>query len=231
MNNPTQHRSCIRGIRGRVAGAALALAILFVLVVVAGPSAEAQSYTESVLHTFTNSPDGATPPAGLAQDAKGNLYGTTIYGGDSACYAPYGCGTLFKVDTTGKESVLHTFSTTGGDGAIPFTFLVLDATGNLYGTTDYGGDLSCNAPEGCGTVFKFDTTTGKESVLYSFTGSPDAAEPEDGVLEDAKGNLYGTTPYGGADGHGAVYKVDTTGKETVLYSFPDEWNHAGVGAV
>ncbi len=231
MNNRRQDRRWIPGIRGRAAGAALALAIMLGLAAAAAPPAQAQTYSGTVLHTFTGPPDGATPLTGLVQDAKGNLYGTTIYGGDSACYAPYGCGTLFKVDATGKETVLHSFTGTGGDGAIPFTFLVLDAKGNLYGTTNLGGDVACNAPEGCGTVFKFDTTTGKETVLYSFTGSPDAAKPENGLLLDAKGNLYGTTPYGGADGNGAVYEVDTTGKETVLYSFAVEWNHAAVEAV
>jgi len=201
---------------------------MLVPAVLATGSAQAQTYSESVLHTFTNAPDGATPLAGLVQDAKGNLYGTTFYGGDSACYPPYGCGTVLKVDTTGKETVLYSFTGTGGDGALPFTWLVLDTKGNLYGTTNLGGDVACNAPDGCGTVFKFDTTTGKETVLYSFTVSPDASQPEKGLVRDAQGNLYGTTPYGGAYGHGAIFKVDKTGKETVLYSFSFGSNHASV---
>ena len=230
MNNPTQrqHQRSILGTRRRAAAAALALAIMLLPAVFATGSAQAQTYTESVLHTFTNAPDGATPIAGLVQDAKGNLYGTTVYGGDAACYPPYGCGTVFKVDTTGKETVLYSFTGTGGDGAGPFTWLVLDTKGNLYGTTNVGGDLACNPPDGCGTVFKFDTATGAETVLYSFTGTPDASEPEDGLVRDAKGNLYGTTRDGGAYNYGAIFKVDKTGAETVLYSFPFEWNHASV---
>jgi uncharacterized repeat protein (TIGR03803 family) len=212
-----------------VAGAALALAIMLVSAVLATGSAQAQTYTESVLHTFTNAPDGATPVAGLVQDAKGNLYGTTVYGGDSACYPPYGCGTVFKLDTkTGAETVLYSFTGTGGDGAGPFTWLVLDTKGNLYATTEVGGDLSCNAPDGCGTVFKLDTKTGAETVLYTFTTSSDASEPEKGLVRDAQGNLYGTTRYGGAYNYGTIFEIDKTGNETVLYSFPFEWNHASV---
>jgi len=201
-----------------VAGAALALAIMLVPAILATGSTQAQTYSYSLLYSFTGPPDGAAPSGGVP-DAQGNLYGTTGYGGDSACYPPYGCGTVFKLDTTGKETVLYSFTGTGGDGEGPNGGLVLDAKGNLYGTTEYGGDLSCNAPDGCGTVFKFDTTTGKETVLYSFTGSPDASQPHGGLVEDAQGNLYGTAPDTGADGYGAVYKVNTADKETVLYSF------------
>src|SRR5208282_4225638 len=109
----------------------------------------------------------------------------------------------------------------------PLAGLVQDAKGNLYGTTFYGGDSACYPPYGCGTVLKVDTT-GKETVLYSFTVSPDASQPEKGLVRDAQGNLYGTTPYGGAYGHGAIFKVDKTGKETVLYSFSFGSNHASV---
>ncbi len=218
MNNPRQDRRWIPGISGGV-GAAVAFAILFGLVAVVAPSAQAQGYTYDVMYTFTGPPDGAAPTGGVP-DAQGNLYGTTAYGGDSACNTPYGCGTVFKFDTTtGKETVLHSFTGTGGDGAGPTAGLVLDAKGNLYGATEYGGDLSCNAPDGCGTVFKLDTTTGKETVLYSFTTSPDASQPHGGLVDDAHGNLYGTTPDAGAYGYGAVYEVNTADKEIVLYSF------------
>src|ERR1039458_7162610 len=97
MTNSTQHRSWIPGIRGRAAGAALALAIMLVPAVLATGSAQAQTYTESVLHTFTGPPDGAALQEGAVQDAEGNLYGTTFYGGDSACNTPYGCGTVYKL--------------------------------------------------------------------------------------------------------------------------------------
>jgi uncharacterized repeat protein (TIGR03803 family) len=232
MNNPTQHPNWIPRIRGRAAGAALALAILLGLAAVAAAPAQAQIYTESVLHTFTGPPDGAGPQEGVVEDARGNLYGTTFYGGDSACNAPYGCGTVFKLappippSTTWTETVLYSFTGTGGDGAEPWVDLVRDAKGNLYGTTEFGGDLSCNAPDGCGTVFKVDTT-GKETVLHSFTGTPDASVPAKGLLLDAEGNLYGTTRDGGAYGNGAVFILSppvapsVTWTETVLSNTDD----------
>jgi uncharacterized repeat protein (TIGR03803 family) len=103
---------------------------------------------EIVLHTFTGTGgDGATPVAALIQDTKGNLYGTTRAGG------LYGYGTVFMMDKTGTETVLYSF-TGGTDGASPEAALNRDSNGNLYGTTFFGGDLSCDAPNGCGTVFE-----------------------------------------------------------------------------
>ena len=201
MNNPTHHRSWILGICRRAEGAALALAIVLVPAVVA----TAQSYTFDVLYSFTGAPYTLTNPGPVVQDAQGNLYGTTGGGG------AYGAGTVFKLDTSGNETVLYSFTGTGGDGSGP-TGVVLDAQGNLYGTTNGGGAF------GAGTVFKVDTS-GNETVLYSFAGSPDGASPVAGVVLDAQGNLYGTTNGGGAYGAGTVFKVDTTGAETVLYSF------------
>jgi len=172
---------------------------------------------ETVLYSFTGtSGDGANPYAGLARDAKGNLYGTTYYGGLESCNN-IGCGVVFKLDTTGKESLLHTFTGTEGDGANPSGGLVRDAKGNLYGTTRFSA--------GGGIVFKVDAT-GKETVLYAFSGHADGDEPFNGTLvRDGRGNLYGTTLLGGdlacslGYGCGTVFQVDTTGKETVLYNF------------
>ena len=212
MNNPIHVSSCISGLRRRVKGAALAFAIMLVLATVLNGSAQAQTY--SVLYSFTGSPDGANPYAGLLRDTQGNLYGTTELGGAS------GAGTVFKVDTTGRETVLYSFTGIGGDGAAPRAGLVQDAQGNLYGTTAVGGDLVCNASHGCGTVFKVDTT-GKETVLYSFTWTgKDGAYPNGTLAQDAQGNLYGTTYQGGKYVYfGMVFKLDATGKEKVLHSF------------
>lgn len=172
------------------------------------PWAHGQTFT--VLHSFKGGTDGESPSGGVVRDNAGNLYGTTSYGG------VFRKGTVFKLDTTGQETVLYIF-TGGADGAIPLAGLIRDAAGNLYGTTEHGGDLTCNSGIGCGTVFKLDTT-GKETVLHSFTGK-DGTSPIAGVIRDSAGNFYGTTPQGGAFASGTAFKLDATGKETVLYTF------------
>src|SRR6266699_2590533 len=125
------------------------------------------------------------------------------------CDPPRGCGTVYKLDTTGKESVLYSFG--GKGGKYPVAGLIPDGAGGLYGTTTKGGAFHQ------GTVFKL-TTTGQIKVLYSFGGA-DGQSPKAGLIRDAAGNLYGTTPTGGAFNAGTVFKLDTTGKETVLHSF------------
>jgi uncharacterized repeat protein (TIGR03803 family) len=160
---------------------------------------------ETVLYSFTGEADGFFPDGGLVRDDAGNLYGTTLGGGT------YFEGNVFKVDTTGKESVLYSF--TGlSDGGIPFSGVIRDNTGSLYGTTQIGGNY------GAGTVFTLDTA-GKETVLYSFAGGVDGASPAAALLRDPAGNFYSTTISGGTSGLGTVFKLDKTGKETVLYSF------------
>jgi uncharacterized repeat protein (TIGR03803 family) len=185
----------------------LALAIILVLAAVARP---AQGQTLTVLYAFKGGADGASPAASVMRDAAGNLYGTTDSGGTSSN------GTVFKVDSAGRETVLYSF-TGGADGGFPAAGVIEDAAGNLYGTTINGGAFNN------GTVFKL-SSNGEETVLYSFTGGSDGGGPSAGVIRDAAGNLYGTTVNGGsslfcAKGCGTVFKLDTTGKETVLYSF------------
>jgi uncharacterized repeat protein (TIGR03803 family) len=115
------------------------------------------SWTEAVLYEFCSASgctDGQQPEGGpLVRDSAGNIYGTTLFGGASRNCTGVGCGAVFKLDASGKESVLHSFSN-GTDGAFPFAGLVMDAAGNLYGTAENGGDNRCNPPNGCGTVFK-----------------------------------------------------------------------------
>lgn len=199
----------------RLHPAALALAI----VLFAGTTQRAQAQRQfRLLYSFqgVSVGDGAGPAGGLVRDDADNIFGTTEYGGDPGC----DCGIVFKVDSSGGETVLHRFKGTP-DGADPYAGLVRDEDGNLYGTTYLGGDQSCN----CGTVFKVDNT-GKESVLYRFIGGTDGAYPSTGLIRDAAGNLYGTTVSGGASatscfgsGCGTVFKVDATGEEKVLYRF------------
>jgi len=161
---------------------------------------------ETALYTFTGGADGGGPLGSLIRDSAGNLYGTTSGGGTS------NAGVVFKVDPSGHETVLYTF-TGGDDGGSPLAGLIQDDAGNFYGTTDGGGASSA------GVVFKLDNR-GRESVLYSFTGGADGAYPVWVTLaRDAAGNLYGTTQDGGAFDQGVVFKVDPSGHETVLHSF------------
>jgi uncharacterized repeat protein (TIGR03803 family) len=177
--------------------------------------------TLTTLYIFKGGTDGAAPIAPLVRDAAGNLYGTAYFGGDlSKCIdLTLGCGVLFKIDTRGHETVLHTFTGSSTDGAAP-NGLIRDAAGNLYGTSIAGGDPSCNVfPAGCGTVFKLDKN-GHFRVLHAFSLSvQDGQRPWVGLVRDGAGNLYGTTTEGGASNKGTVFKVDKRGKEVVLHSF------------
>ena len=174
---------------------------------VASPGIQAQTF--NVVHSFGGS-DGATALAGPTIDKKGVLYGTTSAGGSS------GAGVVYKVDQ-GVYTVLYNF-VGGTDGASPESSLVLDRDGHLYGTTYAGG------ASGAGTVFKV-TKSGKETVLYTFSGATDGGAPIARLALDKAGDLYGTTTAGGADGNGAVFKLvhpkqkGGPWKEKVLYSF------------
>jgi uncharacterized repeat protein (TIGR03803 family) len=177
-----------------------------------------RSGNETVLYSFSGVPDGAVPFSFLTMDESGNIYGAAQYGGslpNPAVCSGNGCGTVFRLDRSGKLTVLHTF-TGGADGFQPNGPVLLDDKGNLYGNTEYGGDLTCN----CGVVFKLDWR-GKLTVLHTFTGGADGAVPNSGMTWGLDGNLYGTTYFGGAANVGTVFEVTTKGKEKVLHSFAD----------
>ena len=178
----------------------------------------------AVLYRFTGSEGDDDPWGRLVLDAQGNLYGTTTAGfGALGCGAQGNlyCGTVFKLDTQGNESVLHYFTGTNGDGAYPFAGLALDAPATLYGTTANGGIAGCGN-YGCGTAFTVDTSGNNYAVLYSFTGAGDGAWPYGDLLLDIHGMLYGTANYGGAPPAywGTVFMLNpTTDDLTVLYAF------------
>jgi len=159
---------------------------------------------ETVIHSFTGGSDGGYPHACLIADAEGNLYGTTERGG------AYGRGVVFELTPAGTETVLYSFAG-GSDGAYPVASLVIDASGNIYGTTEAGG------ASGLGVVFEI-ASGGGESVLHSF-GGRDGAVPLAGLVLDAGGNLYGTTEEGGEFESGTVFELAPGGSETVLHSF------------
>lgn len=190
-------------------------------------SSTVSAYTETLLHRFAGSPDAASPEAGLILDASDNLYGTTIAGGHHrGCPGGYetGCGTVFTIAASGEERLLYSFRGRPGASA-PFAGLLLRA-GNLYGTTASGGNVrTCYVygGDGCGTVFKIDKT-GAETTLYAFqgnfgSGKADGQGPMGGLVSDAAGSLFGTTPFGGKYESGTVFKISKNGTESVLYSF------------
>ncbi len=168
---------------------------------------------ETVLYRFNGArKDGDGPNAGLARDAAGTLYGTTVAGG------AYEGGAIFKLDTSGKEVLLHSFGD-GNDGSLIWSPVVRDKAGSLYGTTSAGG----RPPYSFGIVFELDSS-GYENLLYTFTGGADGGRPVARLIRDSQNSLYGVTSAGGNTqacslGCGVVFKLDTTGKETVLYTF------------
>src|SRR5579862_4266790 len=169
---------------------------------------------EGTLNRF-NPKKGADPSARLL-DVNGTLYGTTLEGGSTGCIRHSGCGTVYEITASGEETVLHSFADGSGDGVWPHSGLI-NVKGVLYGTTYSGG------ANGLGTVFAI-TTSGTETVLYSFAGgSRDGADPT-AALINVKGVLYGTTEAGGSacrssGGCGTVFAITTSGAERVLYSF------------
>lgn len=176
-----------------------------------------------VLHNFDGS-DGELPSGSLVRDSEGNLYGTTVAGGDLACVGTYngnvyaGCGTVYKLAPNGTLTVLHAF-TGQADGSTPLG-VIQDSAGNLYGIAQVGGDLNCYAPQGCGTIFKV-SVNGSFSVLYTFpptvTRNPAYASL---LLRDSEGNLYGAKQADGAHAAGMLFKLDINGNFSDLFDFP-----------
>jgi uncharacterized repeat protein (TIGR03803 family) len=174
-------------------------------------------WVEHILHAFSGGNDGSLPGKSLIFDSTGNLYGTAYNGG------AHGWGVVFQlapqVGGTWKEVVLHTF-TGGADGAGPGDGLTLDVSGNLYGTTAYGGNTTSSVCQligpGCGVVFKLMPTSSgwREAVMHTFTGSYDGHQPYSNLIFDSAGNAYGTAAYGGNEpscpytiGCGTVFKL------------------------
>jgi uncharacterized repeat protein (TIGR03803 family) len=184
----------------------------------------------TILYTFQGSPDGEEPAATLTLDKAGNLYGTTVGGGVN------GGGTVFELSAgTWNFTLLHSFNYVGGSGGGgPLGGVVFDAAGNLYGTTNDGGDSSCFL--GCGVVFKLSPNEWggwTESVIYTFEEVKGGTYPQGNLVFDAAGNLYGSAPTGGTLGcaltcGGVVYRLSPTASgpwnETILFAFQQNAN-------
>jgi uncharacterized repeat protein (TIGR03803 family) len=185
-------------------------------------------WTEKVLYNFGKRNDGTQPYGDLIFDAAGNLYGTTSVGGTRHM------GTVFELTPKAgggwAEKVLYSFGSNPNntpDGSNPEAALVLDGSGNLYGTTMMGGAGNCN--QGCGTVFELSPKLGggwREKVLHRFDTGNDGGYPIARLIFDTAGNLYSTTIGGGAYGGGTVFELTPkTGggwKETVLHNFANK---------
>jgi uncharacterized repeat protein (TIGR03803 family) len=166
----------------------------------------------SILHSFAGEPlEGRQPQPQLVRGSDGNFYGTTYYGGAA------NNGTIFKVDSSGNLTTLHSFAGVPADGAHPFSPLIQASDGNFYGTTFLGGSGNL------GTVFKMDPA-GSVTILHSFA-STDGSYVFAGLIQGKDGNLYGATYVGGASDKGTIFKMDFAGNLTTLHSFngADGW--------
>ena len=187
------------------------------------------SPAESVVHSFGEGLDGAYPNS-LIQARDGNLYGTTPQGGPLGCIATgVGCGVVFRISditTSPTESVIYEFAG-GSDGANPSPSLIQASDSSLYGMTTNGGSGGCRTFQlniiGCGTVFSISnlTTSPTETVIYSFAGGSDGANP-DSMIQTSEGDFYGTTSSGGSSDTGTVFRISNPTAaltESVAYSF------------
>jgi uncharacterized repeat protein (TIGR03803 family) len=190
--------------------------------------------TFKVIYTFgtSGSTDGYLPDGAMVRDAAGNLYGTTVGGGNG----DYSAGTVFELspasDGSWTEKILYNF-TGGADGSTPVAGVVFDSQGNLYGTTQQGGISEGSCSGGCGVIYELSpSATGwKQTVLHSFTGKADGAAPVAAVVLDREGNIYGTTVSGGIqdqcfEGCGTAFELVRANKWQlkVLHTFENAPN-------
>ncbi len=185
----------------------------------------------TVLYRFSGGADGGNPAGGVVFDQAGNLYGTTTIGGltNSSCIE--GCGVAFKLTPSPQgawtQSVIHSFGS-GNDGQLPYSSLLIDSAGNLYGTTAYGGGATC-LYQSCGTIYEL-TPSGQawtETILYNFANREQGSNPFGGLISDAAGNLYGTAAQGAnfrdcSYGCGTVFSLSPSNGGwvyTMLYAF------------
>jgi uncharacterized repeat protein (TIGR03803 family) len=200
----------------------------------------------SVLYSFpfdssnSTTPNGLFPVAGLLQGPDGNFYGVASGGGSSGtdfCQpisGIFGCGTIFKLTPSGHFTLLYSFCGGYGcgsyppDGADPRGRLAIGPDGNLYGTTQQGGEY--NGGYNSGTIFRISLSGGGYQIMHTFSGGSgtgDGNGPTAGLTLASDGNFYGTTQFGGTSGNGTIFKMNLAGAVTILHSFgPDDPNGA-----
>ncbi|HKW44165.1 MAG TPA: choice-of-anchor tandem repeat GloVer-containing protein [Candidatus Eremiobacteraceae bacterium] len=170
----------------------------------------------TVLHAFTGSSgDGAFPIGRLVRTSDGRLFGATEFGGNTAA-CDGGCGTIFEIDASGKETVIFRFNGFEGYDVMD---VIRDSAGDFYGTTSSGGDRSCTS--GCGVAYKLKRDSSgvwHETVLHYFKG-PEGDHPRAALFRDGAGNLFGTTYSGGMSDLGVAFKIQPNGRLTVLHNF------------
>lgn len=224
MNPKTLLISILRGGPRKLACATV---VVCALMMVAGGTSQAQTFT--VLHAFSYGPDGNQPYAGLLQDARGNLYGTTTDGGFSGPGSVY---RLTQVQAGWVSSVMTEFNQNDENGYHPVSRLTLGPDGAFYGTTEEGGNPSCSF--GCGTVFRLDPSTGfSRTVIYRFSGS-DGYWPISELTFDGTGDIFGTTSAGGADNGGTVFELIRNSNQwthSVVYNFGNFGGEEPVGGL
>jgi uncharacterized repeat protein (TIGR03803 family) len=167
----------------------------------------------SVLHSFDGD-EGGSPDGGLERDGAGNLYGATLFSRFTSA------GAVFQLAPDGTLIVRKTFHNTNRKkGAFPYGGVVRDAAGNLYGTTEEGGDPNCNGLLGCGVVYRI-APSGKFKLLHAFSDGTDGGFPVAGLLRTGKRNLYGTTSTGGGSCNcGTLFRIASDGTFSVVHTF------------
>jgi uncharacterized repeat protein (TIGR03803 family) len=190
-------------------------------------AASAQSPTFQTLYTFPGGANAANPGNPLIFDRAGNLYGATSDGGSLTCNPPYGCGTVFELAPSTprwKEKLLYTFSSTSFPQ--PYGQLSIGSNGDLYGTTAQGGDPVCN----CGEIYQLvrGSDGWTQNILHTFTnnGSGDGQYPYSGLIQDASGNLYGTTESGGTQNAGTLFELTPASGGSWTYSIIYQFENA-----
>jgi uncharacterized repeat protein (TIGR03803 family) len=205
------------------------IAVLMLVLLMTANPVGAQTSQFKVLHNFTRGSDGAYPSA-LAVDNSGNLFGTTTQGGDISACSTSGCGNVFELSQLNGhwgERVLMDFITQEGLPQ-PVGPMVVDAKGNVYGTTVQGGDPSCN----CGEVFQLTKGGGvwTFNVLHTFLGGPtDGQNPVSGLVQDSAGNIYGATGQGGMYGPGSIFELSPAAGGGWTFSIIHSFGLAGDG--